>query len=312
MSKKVRDTIAAILLLSLLAFTILYQHKITYFIVHNVLYKNDIVVKPGNEYTRNYDFNYVQHTTDFIANNKQELYNIFYTIFDSGWDTFTFYCSEEYTSCQDDLDVLSSGNSETLAHINNFVAPYNSFSKVQITVNTLGKVKVDVSHLYSADQIAAVNSVINATYNNLITDKMDDETKIKVLHDYIIENTNYDTARANIIQMGGDDSNHKYESHIAYGPLIQKYAICGGYTDAMELFLNKMGIKNYRIMTGNHTWNYVYLNNKWYHLDLTWDDPVIGDGTETIVMHNFFLIDTEELDSMNVENHNYDKTIYSE
>jgi transglutaminase/protease-like cytokinesis protein 3 len=312
MNKKLRDTILAVVLLSLLAFTIMYQHKITYFIVHNVLYKNDIIVYPTNEYTRNYDFNYVQHTTDYVAKNKQQLFNIFYTIFDSGWDSFTFYCSEEYTTCQDDLDVLSSGSSETLAHINNFVAPYNSFSKVQITVNTLGKVRVDVTHLYTDEQITAINAVANTAYQNLVNDKMDTTTKIKVLHDYIIDNTSYDTARANIIQIGGDDSHHKYESHIAYGPLIQGYAICGGYTDAMAIFLNKMGIKNYRIMTGNHTWNYVYLDGKWYHLDLTWDDPVIANGTEHVIMHNFFLIDTQELDSLNAENHQYDKTIYSE
>ena len=312
MGKKIRDTIIAIVLLSLLALTIMYQHKITYFIVHNVLYKNDIVVPQTNDYTRNYDFNYVQHTGNFVATNKQQLFNIFYTILDGGWNSFTFYCSEDYSECQNDLDALSSNNSSILAHINNFVAPYNSFSKIQITVNTLGKVKVDVTHLYTTEQITAINAVVNTAYQNLINDKMDTETKIKTLHDYVIDNTVYDSERANIIQQNGDDSHHKYESHIAYGPLIQGYAICGGYTDAMAIFLNKIGVKNYRIMTGNHTWNYVYLNNKWYHIDLTWDDPVIADGKEHVIMHNFFLIDTEELESLNAENHNYDKTIYSE
>ena len=23
----------------------------------------------------------------------------------------------------------------------------------------------------------------------------------------------------------------------------------------------------------NHAWNAVYLNNQWYHMDATWDDP---------------------------------------
>ena len=32
------------------------------------------------------------------------------------------------------------------------------------------------------------------------------------------------------------------------------------------------GIKNYKIASSNHVWNYVYIENNWYHLDLTWDE----------------------------------------
>ena len=40
----------------------------------------------------------------------------------------------------------------------------------------------------------------------------------------------------------------KYKSEIAYGPLFEGYAVCGGYTDLMELFLEKMNIKSYKII----------------------------------------------------------------
>ena len=32
----------------------------------------------------------------------------------------------------------------------------------------------------------------------------------------------------------------KYHSDIAYGPLVEGYAICGGYADTMKLFLDKL------------------------------------------------------------------------
>ena len=58
-------------------------------------------------------------------------------------------------------------------------------------------------------------------------------------------------------------------------------------------------------------WNAVFLNNSWYHLDLTWDDPITSDGSD-ILEYNFFLITTKELQEIEQEQHNYDYNIYSE
>ena len=52
--------------------------------------------------------------------------------------------------------------------------------------------------------------------------------------------------------------------------------------------MNEIGIDNVIVIgtgtnssgqTENHAWNYVKLNEDWYAVDITWDDPiVIGDG----------------------------------
>ena len=108
------------------------------------------------------------------------------------------------------------------------------------------------------------------------------------------------------------DSNVKtYKSDIAYGPLVQGYGMCGGYTDAMALILDYLKVKNYKISSENHIWNGVSLNDKWLHLDLTWDDPVISDGTETI-NHDFFLIDTEQLLKLEQKEHDFNQNVYLE
>ena len=73
---------------------------------------------------------------------------------------------------------------------------------------------------------------------------------IRKIHNYIINNTKYDSARA-------DSNIIDYDSDIAYGPLLEGYALCGGYTEAMELFLEKLHIKSFRVASEEHIWNAV-------------------------------------------------------
>ena len=101
----------------------------------------------------------------------------------------------------------------------------------------------------------------------------------------------------------------KYKSDNAYGVLIEGIGLCGGYTDTMSLFLDKLNVKNYKVSTNNHTWNRVYVNDKWLHLDLTWDDPISEDG-KNILDHNYFLITTNELKDIEKNEHNYNMNIY--
>ena len=46
-------------------------------------------------------------------------------------------------------------------------------------------------------------------------------------------------------------------------------------------------------------------------MDATWDDPVASDGKPHL-LHNFFMIDTNELHKLDDKEHNYDVNIYKE
>lgn len=104
---------------------------------------------------------------------------------------------------------------------------------------------------------------------------------IKMIHDYLINTIDYDEE---------DDS---IGGHSIYGALVEKQCVCEGYAKAFKYLADIAGIDNV-LMQGNainsdgenesHAWNAVYLNNKWYLIDTTWDDPIIiGRG---IVLNN--------------------------
>lgn len=301
MKKYIKTFLVALIIILLLM--ILTNNQMIGFVLR-YFYQKNLVLEPSNEYSLKQDYNYVQITNQFISKSKQNTMNIIYTALDSGWEDFVFYCDYSYTTCLDDLNQITS-DSYILSNINNFVHPYNAFDNFAVYGNSLGRIEIKVDYLYSNIQINEINNKVDQIYNEIITDNMTDRAKIKAVHDYIIDNTVYDNAR--ILNNGTSD----YESNLAYGPLIEGKAICGGYADAMALFLDKMGIPNYKIATDNHVWNLVKLNNTWYHLDLTWDDPVLNTGSN-ITLYSFFLITTKELTNINTSEHNYDQTIYSE
>ncbi len=268
-----------------------------------IVYANKNVKPPKkNSYFREYDFEYVQNTDDFLPNNYQEILNIYYTILNSGVDEFSFFCPKEYSDCLDEIDNLAKDNT-TLSHINNYVHPYNSFTEVKTNYNEFGKVTVNITKMYSKSKIKELNIKIKQVMDNIKFTK-DKQENIKLIHDYIINNSKYDTDRS-------DNNIANYDSDTAYGNLIQGYGLCGGYTDSMELFLEELNIKSFKIASDNHIWNAVNLDNKWYHLDLTWDDPVTSNKQD-ILEYNFFLITSDELKAIKTNEHNYNTNIYKE
>lgn len=255
-----------------------------------------------NNYYRDYDFSYVQNIHEFVPKNKKDILNMYYTIVNSGMNDFTFYCPNDYKDCLNDVNDLAN-DQNTISNINNFVHPYNSFKTLKTETDSTGKVVIQIEKVYNDEMIIILNYKVDDIIKENITESMDVKTKIRKIHDYIINNTSYDKERS-------DNKVIKYKSDNAYGVLIENYGLCGGYTDAMMLFLEKFKIPNYKIATENHIWNYVYIDNEWLHLDLTWDDPVSSDG-KNILDDSFFLITDDELKNTEKEEHIYNADIYT-
>ena len=299
-----KKVITLAVLMIILGLTVNYREPILKFI-DGYLHPNNITVLDSvNDYYRNYDFNFVKQTNNFTPSNINDLINIYYTFINAGKDQFTFYCPREYEECLDDVKKLAN-NQDTLSDLNNFVHPFNSFNNIETKYDSMGRVTITVSRNYTEEEIQKINTEVNLLSITLIKDNLSTLDNIKTIHDYIINNTKYDSLRS-------DQNILTYKSNTAYGPLLQGYGICGGYTEAMQLFLEKLNVKNYRVSSNNHIWNAVYLDGKWYNLDLTWDDPVITNVDADVLEHNFFMIDTSTLLEIETSEHEFDQQVYSE
>jgi len=131
-------------------------------------------------------------------------------------------------------------------------------------------------------QEKTLNTKIGSVLKALDFEAATDYKKVKAIHDYIIKRTSYDQT---------------LKKHTAYNALINKSSVCEGYALAAYRMFTDAGIEC-RIITGtagggSHAWNIVKVNDKWYNIDLTWDDPIMSSG-EQALRYDYFLKNAKE------------------
>ncbi len=106
-----------------------------------------------------------------------------------------------------------------------------------------------------------------------ITSEDTEFEKIKKIHDVLVNNLEY------------DETTKKTNNRNIYGGLIEKSVVCEGYAKTFKYVLDALNIPcviiygegtNEQEKTESHSWNYVKINEKWYAVDVTWDDPTIN------------------------------------
>lgn len=149
--------------------------------------------------------------------------------------------------------------------------------------------------LENKQTVHAVLNSIREQRDSIISNAIgSDYDKILQVHDWIIDNLEYES---NI------ENSNVYN---LYGALIEKKAVCEGYAEAFKYILDEMRIPcilvsgtatNSEGTTERHEWNYVQIDNKWYAVDSTWDDPVVkGFGyVSNSVKHKYFLIGSRKI-----------------
>ena len=143
-----------------------------------------------------------------------------------------------------------------------------------------------------------LENAVNDILSKYIHEGMSDYEKELAIHDALANHIAYYEYE--------DINNIPSIKHTAYGALVEKEAVCDGYSKAFKLLLDKTGIKSIIVFgsTENvpHAWNMVELEGKYYHVDVTSDKLDINNNK--YVIHTYFNIDTETL----LKTHVIDKT----
>ena len=126
--------------------------------------------------------------------------------------------------------------------------------------------------------------------------------QVLAIHDYIINNTRYDLENL----QGGT---LPPESSSPYGVLVKGVGICEGYAKAMKLIMDRLGIPCLYVAGyaggEGHAWNIVALEGMYYHIDLTWNNPLMADGSQSL-RYDYFNVTDEEISL----SHTWDRQAY--
>ena len=105
--------------------------------------------------------------------------------------------------------------------------------------------------------------------SEIIKDNMTEYEKEKAVYDYMYKNTHLDESSLAAIP----DNENNY-SHTPYGFFHNHSTICVGNATTFKLFMDVLGIDCKIIHStseGEHAWNVVKINDKWYHCDTMFD-----------------------------------------
>lgn len=120
---------------------------------------------------------------------------------------------------------------------------------------------------------------------NTASREKDMYNKVKVAHDILAARSSYNYPAA-----ANPPAVSDYEflmAHNAYGAMFkdQYEPVCESYSKALKVILNQMDIPCVLVVSDNHMWNNVKMDDGlWYNLDLTWDD------SGSTVKYSYFLV----------------------
>jgi transglutaminase/protease-like cytokinesis protein 3 len=152
-----------------------------------------------------------------------------------------------------------------------------------------------VKMMYSRtkDEAEKLQSKFDAAAQKLIDNAMkydNDFDRIKSLHDDLVNMTQYTTTGPSYISE-------------ADGPLLNGKALCEGYSKAFMYLCQSIGIQCVCVSGGSHMWNMVKVNGDWYHVDVTWDDPVNIE----MLRHDYFCVSTKTI----LTDHSLNTTLFT-
>jgi transglutaminase-like putative cysteine protease len=128
---------------------------------------------------------------------------------------------------------------------------------------------------------------------DIVRPGMSDYEKLLAIHDSLVHTARYEEQGSGTVE------------HI----LRHGSGSCEAYSAALSLMLEIAGIPA-RVVTGDaggpHAWNLVRIGKEWYHVDATWNDPVVDNGGKPVLSHAYFCLSDAEM----ARSHSWNRPAY--
>lgn len=161
----------------------------------------------------------------------------------------------------------------------------NNSPRLSYVTGSVGIVQLDESHYQIIPRYEVTNAIslfssprANAAVREILAqvdDRMSDVEKMLAVHDYMLLHYEYDLT---------------YSIYDAQEFFENKRGVCSAYASAFQWVMEELGIPC-TIVTSDamdHAWNLVRVKGNWYHIDVTWDDPV--SDTYGRAWHDYFML----------------------
>ncbi|MDO4486397.1 MAG: transglutaminase domain-containing protein [Bacillota bacterium] len=153
------------------------------------------------------------------------------------------------------------------------------------------EIEIHPAYIFPKSQIASLNQRFEDKANDILstvitTSKNNELSKETALYEYFARNFSYDATA-----LKATDPIELCRAHSLLGVFLDGSAVCEGFAKAFKFLMNAMDMKCIVISgyadwdyESKHAWNIVKINDKSYHVDVTW---AISDRRKDLVWYDY-------------------------
>ena len=184
---------------------------------------------------------------------------------------------------------------------------YLNQSACHFAFDSFGNAAICPQYFFSEDTVKDYNKRIEKAVNGIaaklkLAEGSEYDKELKV-HDWICENVSYDTKGHDM-----NDLARFISAHNIIGVFAHHKAQCEGIAKAVKVLLNAVDVKCI-VATGNaigngqngpHAWNIVKIDDKAYHMDMTWDiganqGKAVKKSSNGRIVYDYFNVTDKQL-----------------
>lgn len=214
-------------------------------------------------------------------NEVADYVSMVYATFNRDYNEVFWLKREIRTTCEYSLEYVSSNEIELTQTVSVVIKNDSSKAseKFDIRLNVYANGTLDLK-----EEIANVNQAVENILKNIDVDATRAQ-KVEYFNEYLTKNNSYAIA----INENSRDCRGALLGQEATSPYAP---VCEGYARAFKVLCDRAGVPcvlaNGTANTEEHMWNLVQMeNDKWYAVDVTWNDPTTSNGSRNDKVSGF-------------------------